>query len=67
VQPHEGERVVVHGDLAADDEPHAQLLGRLERAHHPVEAVAVGHAEGVVPEPRRALDERPRGRASTEE
>ena len=50
-------RLSVDRHLAADDEPDARFLCGLEGANHPVQAVAVGHAERVVAELRRAPDD----------
>jgi hypothetical protein len=56
----------VDGHFAAHHETHPDLVRRLERADHPVEAVAIGDADGIVPELRRTLDEGTRRRASPE-
>lgn len=57
----------VKRQLAADDKADARLFGGLEGAHHPIKAVAIGDAEGVVPELGSTREEGLRGGASPEE
>ena len=54
-------------ELAADDEAHAAFCGLFLRAHHAVEAIAIGDGDGVVPSSAARRTSVLGGRAGLEE